>query len=122
MGTIAVKPQLDCKAEGLSNTKASEGEPIMNLVKRLLKWIEAQSFLGEVVQDYGIISEDKFGGAFKKTSILLCKRQGKLQIVIKTASYAYLAASVKYEYIPADCASRLKSIIEDVETRSAGAE
>lgn len=84
-----------------------------------MKWIEAKSFLGHVVNDYGVVSENNFGGAFQKTSILLCRRQGKLQIVIKTAAFAYLAAGVRYEYIPAHCASRLKEIMEDVEVRSA---
>ena len=94
----------------------------MNIVSEFIKRLEARSFLGEVIEDYGILSEEKSGGAFQKTSILLCKRHGKLQIVIRTSSFAYLAAGVKYEYIPASCASRLKAIIEDVETRSARSE
>ena len=83
--------------------------------------VRDKKFLGEVIKDYGIISEHKLGGDFQKTSLLLCKRQGKLQIVIKTAAFAYLAAGVKYEYIPASCASRLKEIMEDVEAQSAKA-
>ena len=89
----------------------------MSFIAKVFKWLETTAFLGEIVKDYGIISERKKGGAFEKTSILLCKRQGKLFIVVKTSAFAYLAACIKYELIPADCASQLKDIMEDVEKR-----
>ena len=94
----------------------------MSLFSEFVKRLEAKTFLGEVIEDYGIVSEEKMGGAFQKTSLLLCKRRGKLQIVIRSSSFAYLSVAVKYEYIPASCASRLKAIMEDVETRSATGE
>jgi hypothetical protein len=90
----------------------------MSFISGVLKWLESKAFLGEVVKDYGIISEHKMGGTFHKTSILLCKHQGKLQIVVKTAAFAYLSAGVKYEFIPASCASQLKEIMVDVERRN----
>ena len=89
----------------------------MGFISDVLKWLESKAFLGEVVKDYGIISEHKIGGAFQKTFILLCRRQGTLQIVVKTAGFAFLAASVKYEFIPASCVPQLKEIMEDVERR-----
>ncbi len=71
----------------------------MGFISEVLKRLESKAFLGEVVKDYGIISEYKKNGAFLRTSILLCKRQGKLQIVVKTSSFAYMSAGVKYDFI-----------------------
>jgi hypothetical protein len=94
----------------------------MAFITGFLKRLEAKSFLGEVVRDYGVISEEKIGIAFSKTSILLVKRHDNLQIVIRKSSFAYLATGVRYEYIPASSASRLKEIIEDVNAQCKEAE
>ena len=86
----------------------------MNIFQRL----ERTLWLGEVVQDYGIISEQKMGGAFQKISLLLCRRKGEIQLVIKTSAFAFLAASVRYEYLPVSVIPKLRSILDDMESLS----
>ena len=87
-------------------------------MNNIFQWLERKLWLGEVVRDYGYLSEHKMGGAFYKTSLLLCRRGGRLQIVIRKTGFAYLAASVTYDYLPVSVAPRLKEIAEDMEARS----
>ena len=84
---------------------------MMNIFQRL----ERALWLGEVVRDYGIISEQKVGGAFTKISVLLCQRNGERKIVLKTSAFAFLAASVKYEYLPVSVIPKLRGILDDIE-------
>jgi len=86
----------------------------MNIFQRL----ERTLWLGEVVRDYGCIFEQNVGGAFQKTSILLCRRKGKMEMVIKTSAFAFLAASVRYEYLPVSVIPQLRSILDEMEALS----
>jgi hypothetical protein len=57
-------------------------------------WLERKIFLGEVVQDYGTIQDERKGIARLRTSVLLCRRNGRLQFVFRNVGTAPLGASV----------------------------
>jgi hypothetical protein len=89
----------------------------------VLAWLERRIFTGDVVKDYGVVSEKSFALGRMRTSLLLCRRSGALQIVVRTAGRAAMGASVQYAVIDAtpDVLTRLEQMIGDVraETRAA---
>jgi hypothetical protein len=62
----------------------------------IFRWLEQKVFLGEVIEDYGIIQDERTGGARLRTSVLLCRRRGELQFVFRQVGTAMLGASVHY--------------------------
>ncbi len=54
---------------------------------RFLRWLERKLFLGEVIRDYGSLGELTGVGAPGLVSLLLCKRRGQLQLVVRTGSH-----------------------------------
>ena len=56
-------------------------------------------FTGEVVQDYGNLRDERMGISRFRTSILLCRRKGKLQLVVRNVGTAPLGASAQYSMI-----------------------
>lgn len=84
-----------------------------------IKWLERKLYLGEVVQDYGCISERRVGVSRERVTVLLCKRGGKLFVVFRHSAFAYLAASVGYSFVPVSSLSRLKEIVDDIASRTA---
>ncbi|HVF85908.1 MAG TPA: hypothetical protein VM821_07990 [Abditibacteriaceae bacterium] len=87
-------------------------------IKDFFKRIETKLWLGEVVCDYGLIGDTLIGGRKEQIFLLLCKREGRMQIVLKITAVAIGAASVRYVYLDMDSTSRLKEIIEDIEKRN----
>jgi hypothetical protein len=80
------------------------------------RWLEQKVFLGEVVEDYGTIQDERIAGTRLRTSVLLCRRRGKPRLVFRLASTAWLAASVQYirvEVTP-ETLRRLGEILMDV--------
>jgi hypothetical protein len=75
----------------------------MNFFRRF----EEKTWLGEVVHDYGIISETRRGITRTRVSVLLSKRDGKPYLVIKESGFAVVAASVHYTYVPLDCTGNI---------------
>ena len=84
----------------------------------ILKWFEKKLFLGEIVQDYGDLQDQRSGIARLRTSILLCRRKGKLQLVVRTVGTAPLGASALYSMIDAtpQTLDRFTEIISDAKT------
>lgn len=63
---------------------------------KLFRWLERKVFLGEVIEDYGVIHDGYMGGARFRVSLLLCRRGDQLQFVFRQAATALLGASVHY--------------------------
>ena len=82
---------------------------------KLLKWLEAHIYFGEVIKDYGCVSDRKVGIVRERTSLLLCKHQGRLQLVVRNSYSAVFGWSVQYSYIPAASVSVIKKIADEVE-------
>ena len=85
----------------------------------ILKWFERKLFTGEVVQDYGDLRDERTGITRLRTSVLLCRRKGKLQLVIREVGTAPLGASARYSMIDVTPQSlhRLGEIISDAKSR-----
>jgi hypothetical protein len=65
----------------------------------VLAWFERKAFAGEIVHDYGSV-EDQFEGIIRvRTSILLCRRRGRLQFVFRNLRTAPFAFRVHYTHI-----------------------
>ena len=50
----------------------------------LWRWLERTLFTGEIVRDYGHLGELTGAGGPGEVSLLLCKRRGQLQLVVRT--------------------------------------
>jgi hypothetical protein len=87
------------------------------MLKDLLKRVESALWLGEVICDYGLIGETT-NGLRERTYLLLCRREDKIQIVLKTTSLAVIAVGVRYVYLDVDSISRLKEVVADIEKRT----
>ena len=81
----------------------------------ILRWFERKLFTGEVVQDYGDLRDERRGIARLRTSILLCRRNGKLQLVLRNVGTAPFGASAQYSMIDVtpQTLQRLSEIILD---------
>jgi hypothetical protein len=67
----------------------------------ILKWIEQKLFTGEVLKDYGNVDDRRTGLTRLRTSVLLCRRRGKPQLVFRHTGTAPFGASVHYSMIEA---------------------
>lgn len=81
----------------------------------LLRWLERKIFLGDVIKDYGVLDDKNVGIARLRTSVLLCRRNGKLNLVFRTAGTSPLSASVNYAMIDAtpDSLAKLAEVVND---------
>jgi hypothetical protein len=50
----------------------------------LWRWLERTLFTGEIVRDYGPLGELTGAGGPGEVSLLLCKRRGQFQLVVRT--------------------------------------
>ena len=62
----------------------------------VFRWLEQRVFLGEVLEDYGTIHDERIGPARLRTSVLLCRRGARLQLIFRQVGTAVLGASVRY--------------------------
>lgn len=76
----------------------------------LLTWFERKLFTGEVLRDFGVLQERAAGITRMRTSILLCRRSGALQLVFRQAATAPLGAGV--QYIPIDVSPEALDILQ----------
>lgn len=75
--------------------------------------IEEVLWTGPVEKDYGAISETGWGPAGRKISVLLTRRKGQRQFVIRMSYRAVLAASVSYLELDREAALKLKVALDD---------
>ncbi len=54
------------QGNNLSKPLCRREVPTMSFFSQLIKRLEATTFLGEVVADYGTVTEEKAGGAFQR--------------------------------------------------------
>ncbi len=80
----------------------------MNILDRI--------FVGEVIQDFGVISSESLGIGRMRKSALLTKKNGKFRFVIKTSAIAFLAASVNYTEFDLEDAYKIRQWIEQSES------
>lgn len=79
----------------------------MNIVDKI--------FVGEVIQDFGIIEEESLGISRMRKSTMLVKQKGKIRFVIKTSTVAFLAASVNYAIFDLENAYKIRQSIDQSE-------
>jgi hypothetical protein len=80
----------------------------MNILDRI--------FVGEVIQDFGIIEDESLGIGRMRKSALLAKKKGKIRFVIKTSAVAFLAASVNYTEFDLENAFKIRQSIDQSES------
>jgi hypothetical protein len=78
----------------------------------LLRWLERKLFTGEVLRDYGTLGQLTGVAAPGQISLLLCKRRGQLQLVLRTGTRFEL------NWYPVEAsaalAAKLAEVAEDV--------
>lgn len=77
------------------------------------KRVEERVFLGEVIRDYGVISEFRKGGAKLEVKLLLCEKGGEKQLVFRQSAKALLGASVTYQYVKQEDMAYLKQSTDE---------
>jgi hypothetical protein len=78
----------------------------------VFRWLEQKVFLGEVLEDYGTIDDERIGIARLRTSVLLCRRSDCLRLVFRQVGTAVLGASVRY--IKVDVTPESLRILEEI--------
>lgn len=71
-------------------------------------------FVGKVLKDFGVLDERRRGIAKQKMSVLLTERGSQRYLVIKTSSFAWLAAGVQYVEIPVDAIPQLEQWLQEI--------
>ena len=81
----------------------------------LFGWLEQKVFTGEILKDYGVLDQKSVGIGRMRTSLLLCRRRGKIQLVFRNSAVAPFGASVNYTQVDAtpDALKRLAEIVLD---------
>lgn len=72
-------------------------------------------FVGEIIQDFGVIKDESYGIGRIRKSALLAKKNGKLNFVIKTSSVAFLGASVRYTEFGLEDSFKIRQFIDQSE-------
>ena len=62
----------------------------------IFKWFERKLFTGDVIQDYGDLQDERTAITRIRTSVLLCRRNGKLQLIFRNIGTAPLSANAQY--------------------------
>jgi hypothetical protein len=85
----------------------------------LFKWFERKMFTGEVLQDYGDFRDFNFGIGRLRTSLLLCRRKGKLTLAVRTIGTSPLSASAQYMFIDLtpQTLHRLEGVLSDAKRK-----
>ena len=83
----------------------------------VLRWFERKMFLGDVIKDYGVLDEQSFGFGRLRTSVLLCRRKGRLKMVFRSSGTSPLSASVNYAMVDAtpEWLSKLAEVVIDAQ-------
>ena len=84
-------------------------------MKKIFKWLEQKLFTGEILKDYGVLDQKNIGIARMRTSLLLCRRKSRVQLVFRSTAVAPMAGSVHYVQVDAtpDALRRLGEIVLD---------
>ncbi len=85
----------------------------------LFKWLEKRLFTGAILRDYGVFRNANLRIASLRTSLLLCRRRGKLSIVVRTVGLSPLSASAQYMHIDVtpEALRRLEEMVSDIKSR-----
>lgn len=88
----------------------------------LLGWLERKIFLGDVIKDYGVLDEKNYGIGRMRTSVVLCRRKGRLTLAFRTTGTSPLSANVSYAMIEVTepALARLAEVLGDAQSRVTG--
>ena len=81
----------------------------------LFAWLERKLWLGDVLKDYGVLDEKESVVGSLRTSVLLCRRGGKLRLVLRSVGKGPMSASVSYAMIDAtpEALAKLGEVVLD---------
>jgi hypothetical protein len=77
------------------------------------KRIEQAFWTGQVLKEYGPVSEGRYGAAKRTVSALLAHREEQDRFVIKASYKAFFSASVQYVDLDRESAVKLKAALDD---------
>ena len=86
-----------------------------NMDGTYMSWLD-RIFLGEVVQDLGVIEEKGFGIGSTKTKALVARRRGRLRFVLRRSTASVLGGGVLYFDIGVDSLARLRQTVEEAQS------
>ncbi len=65
----------------------------------IFKWVEKKLFTGETLKDFGDIQDVRKGIARIRTSVSLCKRKGKIQLVFRNLGTSPFGFNSMYAHV-----------------------
>jgi len=77
----------------------------------LWNWIERRLWTGDVVKDYGPISDSRYGGLRRKISVMLAK--GGTRVILRVSYRRLVTASIQFVELDRDAASKLRDALDD---------
>ena len=77
------------------------------MIKRILHWIEEKYVTGKTVHDFGVLYKPPQGTLAPTLSLLLCRKGGVDQIVIRHAQSSFFASSLSHTVLPTSSADTL---------------
>ena len=83
----------------------------------ILRWLERKLFTGDVIRDYGKLGELPGFRSPGQVSLLLCKRRGRVQLVLRTSTWFELnwypvEASVELADKLAEAADDVRNVLQ----------
>jgi hypothetical protein len=79
----------------------------------LWKKIEEKLWTGQVLKDYGIVSERRIGAATRKISVLLASKDGQRHFFIRVVHRTFLSANLSFVDLDREAALKLKMALDD---------
>ena len=79
----------------------------------LWKRVEQALWTGNILRDYGPLSEGSYGASKRTVSAMLAHKNGRDRLVIKASYKAFLAASVQYVDLDRESVLKLKAAVDD---------
>ena len=75
-------------------------------------------FIGTIIKDYGVVSEDRIFGSKQKIRLLKCKKNEETFYVLETEFTAFLSLQFYYTKISALTANKLINLLSENKTES----
>ncbi len=77
-------------------------------------WLEKVLYLGEVIHDYGCVSEVKRIASTEKTEALHCRRNGQEYIILRITVSGWFGFYITYSYLSFGAIESLRKVLSDI--------
>lgn len=80
----------------------------------ILGWFQQKHVTGEIIHDFGVLHEPAPGSEDFKHTLLLCRKDGREQIVIRHERRTFFSGDTGFTVIPADRAEFIANKFQEL--------